>query len=114
MVVFLAFSPLFIILTISWEGLFYLAFCITLLSWVRLEHAIYNHNKPASSTKANGSSNGTTSKSPASALNPIKPALAAAKNRLDALSKGQYRSLTLADARISLFSLFLILFWTYT
>ena len=32
-VVFLAFGPLFIILTISYEGLFYFAIAITLLSW---------------------------------------------------------------------------------
>ncbi|KAK3678447.1 Glycosyl phosphatidyl inositol anchor synthesis [Recurvomyces mirabilis] len=40
-VIFLAFAPTFIILTISYEGLFYLAITITLVSWVRLEHRIY-------------------------------------------------------------------------
>ncbi|KAH0026935.1 PigN-domain-containing protein, partial [Aureobasidium melanogenum] len=41
MVVFLAFGPMFIILTISYEGLFYFAFSCTLITWVRLEHRIY-------------------------------------------------------------------------
>ncbi|RPB28672.1 PigN-domain-containing protein [Terfezia boudieri ATCC MYA-4762] len=36
-VVFLAFSPIFVILTISYEGLFYVIFCITLVTWVRIE-----------------------------------------------------------------------------
>src|SRR5215472_9451950 len=43
LVVFLTFSPIFIILTISYEGLFYFAFCITLLTWVRLEHQFHRH-----------------------------------------------------------------------
>ena len=49
-VVFLTFSPTFIILTISYEGLFYFIFCMTLLSWVRLEHAIYRHQSKGSTT----------------------------------------------------------------
>ncbi|KAJ5807112.1 glycosyl phosphatidyl inositol anchor synthesis [Penicillium riverlandense] len=43
MVLFLTFSPTFIILAISYEGLFYFVFCMTLVTWVRLEHAIYVH-----------------------------------------------------------------------
>ncbi|RMD41695.1 hypothetical protein DV735_g3447, partial [Chaetothyriales sp. CBS 134920] len=43
-VIFLAFSPSFIILTISYEGLFYFAFSTTLLTWIRLEQAIYRHH----------------------------------------------------------------------
>jgi phosphatidylinositol glycan class N len=39
-IIFLAFGPLFIILTISYEGLFYFAIALTLLTWVRLEHRI--------------------------------------------------------------------------
>jgi phosphatidylinositol glycan class N len=41
MIIFLSFSPAFIILAISWEGLFYEVFCMTLMTWVRLEHAVY-------------------------------------------------------------------------
>lgn len=49
MVIFLAFSPTFIILTISYEGVFYFTFCATLLAWIRLEHAIYLHTTTATS-----------------------------------------------------------------
>ncbi|CAK7232526.1 Glycosyl phosphatidyl inositol anchor synthesis [Sporothrix curviconia] len=41
MVVFLTFAPTFVILTISYEGLFYVAFSATLFAWVRMEHAVY-------------------------------------------------------------------------
>jgi phosphatidylinositol glycan class N len=78
-VIFLAFSPTFIILTISYEGLFYFAFCITLVTWVRLEHHIHQY---------------TSASSPPTKTTPTPT--------------GQYRALTLADARISLFSLFLL------
>ncbi|KAK6337699.1 Glycosyl phosphatidyl inositol anchor synthesis, variant 2 [Orbilia brochopaga] len=40
MILFLAFSPTFIILTISYEGLFYVSFCATLASWVQMEYKI--------------------------------------------------------------------------
>ncbi|KAF3921270.1 hypothetical protein ABW21_db0206587 [Orbilia brochopaga] len=39
-VLFLAFSPTFIILTISYEGLFYVSFCAMLASWVQMEYQI--------------------------------------------------------------------------
>ncbi|KAJ4300245.1 Glycosyl phosphatidyl inositol anchor synthesis [Collariella sp. IMI 366227] len=41
LVIFLTFAPTFVILTISYEGLFYLAFSAILVSWVRLEHAVF-------------------------------------------------------------------------
>ena len=41
--IFLAFGPLFVILTISYEGVFYVAIAITLVTWVRLEHCIQDH-----------------------------------------------------------------------
>ncbi|KAG9523956.1 PigN-domain-containing protein, partial [Aureobasidium melanogenum] len=100
MVVFLAFGPMFIILTISYEGLFYFAFSCTLITWVRLEHRIYR----AFTTK--GSLPPSTS--PVSDLNPLVPALAASTDRATALEKHEYRSLTLADARIALFFLYLL------
>src|ERR1700712_3352873 len=46
MVLFLTFSPIFVLLTISYEGLFYLGFCVTLITWVRLEHSVYTFTKP--------------------------------------------------------------------
>lgn len=42
------------------------------------------------------------------AANPLKPAVAAATERLNAIKQGDYRALTLADARIALFFFFFI------
>ncbi|RDL33711.1 putative GPI ethanolamine phosphate transferase 1 [Venustampulla echinocandica] len=81
MVIFLTFAPIFVILTISYEGLFYLGFSLTLITWVRLEHSIYVFTKPKSPlAQANG-----------------KGAMPAS------LSSPTFRSLTLSDVRISLF-----------
>ncbi|EPS44914.1 hypothetical protein H072_1105 [Dactylellina haptotyla CBS 200.50] len=44
MVLFLTFSPTFIILTISYEGLFYIAFCAMLASWVQMEYTLQLNN----------------------------------------------------------------------
>jgi phosphatidylinositol glycan class N len=87
MVIFLTFAPIFVILTISYEGLFYLGFCVTLISWVRLEHSVYvfTKSKPPSTNQIDGT--------------PAVPA---------ALSSSPFRSLTLADARVSLFFLTLL------
>lgn len=94
MVLFLTFSPTFIILTISYEGLFYFVFCMTLITWVRLEHAIYVHTAaPAHDTK-DGSS---VAKKPST--------------EASATVEGQtyhYRSLSLSDTRVALFFFFLL------
>ncbi|KAI7698889.1 hypothetical protein KC353_g16734 [Hortaea werneckii] len=100
MVVFLAFGPLFIILTISYEGLFYFAIAITLLSWVRLEHRIYRYFSSAASADATKPSRELSS--------PLAPAMSAASDREAALKSGDYRALTLSDARICLFFLYLL------
>lgn len=81
-VIFLQFAPTFIILTISYEGLFYLAFCMCLFSWMRLEHSVYVH-----STKQ-GETNGTETVAPS--------------------RRSEFRRLRLADARIALFFFFFI------
>jgi len=99
-VIFLALGPMFVILTISYEGLFYLAIAITLVSWVRLEHRIHQRFSPASST--------TSTDSPLDLPTPLAPALSAAREREQALATGDYRSLTLSDARICLFFLFFL------
>ncbi len=87
MVIFLTCSPTFVILTISYEGLFYFAFCVTLITWVRVEHRIYTFAKsgPSASAQSNGVAQG-----PASLTSPI------------------FRSLNLTDARIALFFLVLL------
>jgi GPI ethanolamine phosphate transferase 1 len=87
LIIFLAFSPSFVLLTISYEGLFYFAFCTTLMTWVRLEHSIYIHNKVTL-----GSSPPDISTIPATTASPASV----------------YRTLTLSDARIALFFLFLL------
>ncbi|CZT03825.1 probable GPI ethanolamine phosphate transferase 1 [Rhynchosporium graminicola] len=85
MVIYLTFSPTFVLLTISYEGLFYLGFCVTLITWVRLEHRVYVSSKDQTATSVNG-----------------KKAIPAS------LSSSPFRSLTLADARTSLFFLTLL------
>lgn len=94
MVLFLTFSPTFIILTISYEGLFYFVFCMTLITWVRLEHAIYVHT--AALAKPTGKANDIRKKQSTESITTIS---------------GQayhYRSLTLSDTRVALFFFFLL------
>lgn len=94
-VVFLQFAPTFVILSISFEGLFYSAFCLCLFSWMRLEHQVYLH---------------TTTKTPSipEARSSIRPAVEAAADQPALPQAGKYRSLTLADARIALFFFYFI------
>lgn len=103
-VIFLAFGPLFVILTISYEGLFYLAIATTLVSWVRLEHRVHQLNLEANTTKPVTQNNGT----PKELTTPLAPALDAARARENAFKSGNYRALTLSDARICLFFLFIL------
>ncbi|KAF2455152.1 GPI ethanolamine phosphate transferas-like protein [Lineolata rhizophorae] len=85
MVIFLSFSPVFIILTTSYEGLFYFSFCATLVTWVRMEHRIYTYT---SSTRVPNTTKSTTDNT--------------------ATGGQKFRPLTLADARIALFFLYLL------
>jgi GPI ethanolamine phosphate transferase 1 len=91
LVLFLAFSPTFVVLTISYEGLFYVFFCITMLTWVRLEHLIYQHVsvKPKVAEASTEAKDAVTTGTPVEAVS-------------------LYRSLTIADARPSLFTLYLL------
>jgi phosphatidylinositol glycan class N len=87
MVIFLTFAPIFVILTISFEGIFYLAFSIALITWVRLEHNIYKFTLSPSTPI---SSSTTSTDNPTS------------------LSSSPFRALTLTDARIALYFLTLL------
>ncbi|WQF80066.1 Putative sulfatase, GPI ethanolamine phosphate transferase 1 [Colletotrichum destructivum] len=83
MTMFLTCAPTFVILTISYEGLFYVAFSILLVAWVGLEHRVFvlNRSPPDEQRLQHyGTSNIGPDKSPWSP-----------------------RALTLADARVSLF-----------
>lgn len=79
-VIFLTCAPTFVILTISYEGLFYVAFCITLLAWVRLEYAVETFTRRSAPEADVGV--------PAQAL--------------------AFRSLRLSDARVALFFMVLL------
>lgn len=78
-----------------------MAIAATLISWVRLEHRIHQLSVTSSSTtKTNGAAKGLTT--------PLTPALSAARTREAAFKSGNYRALTLSDARICLFFLFIL------
>ncbi|KAI9754353.1 MAG: Glycosyl phosphatidyl inositol anchor synthesis [Chaenotheca gracillima] len=101
-ILFLTFSPIFIILTISYEGLFFFAFCATLVTWVRLEHHIFQYAN-ASSPQAKVSAS-SPSKTPTDVL--AQPVASLASTLPPPPAK--YRSLSLSDCRIALFFLFLL------
>ncbi|SCN95791.1 probable protein MCD4, required for GPI anchor synthesis [Fusarium fujikuroi] len=82
-IIFLTCAPTFIILTISYEGLFYVAFSVTLLAWVRLEYAVHAFSKGKAQNEA-----------------------AVAEQQKHEL--GTFRPLTLSDARIALFFMVLL------
>ncbi|OJJ55716.1 hypothetical protein ASPSYDRAFT_92840 [Aspergillus sydowii CBS 593.65] len=95
MVIFLTFAPTFIILTISYEGLFYFVFCMTLLGWVRLEHATYVY----------------TAKPPATRTQETTTPLKKASTDATTVVKGEtyrFRTLSTSDARVALFFFFLL------
>ncbi len=95
MVIFLTFAPTFIILTISYEGLFYFVFCMTLLSWVRLEHATYVY----------------TAKPPATRTQETTTPPKKASTDATTVVKGEtyrFRTLSTSDARVALFFFFLL------
>lgn len=76
--IFLTCAPTFVILTISYEGLFYVAFSILLLTWVKMEYSVQKF---------------TTTNAPKDS---------------SAKSSSPYRPLRLSDARIALFFLALL------
>ncbi|KAM5442678.1 Glycosyl phosphatidyl inositol anchor synthesis [Microsporum ferrugineum] len=91
-VLFLTFAPTFIVLTISYEGLFYVVYFATLVSWVRLEHSIYKYTLPPKATP--------------SISREATPRAVTTDSGAPATTS--YRTLNLPDARIALFFLFLL------
>lgn len=98
MIIFLTFSPTFIILTISYEGLFYFVFCMTLITWVRLEHAVYMHTAAPPAKEDQGAG-----KEPEVPKKPSTEATAIVQDQAY-----RYRALSLSDARVALFFFFLL------
>lgn len=85
MVMFLTCAPTFVILTISYEGLFYVAFSALLVVWVGLEHRIHAFTSPrhaSHQSNENGKSVDTA---------------------LEGSGPRAYRPLSLADVRVALF-----------
>ncbi len=117
MMVFLTFAPTFVILTISYEGIFYIAFSTILISWVRMEHAVYVHSAQAvkqqggrDKTPATTVSDAVAKPTNGSTKSKAKPAAATAAPAAPAASPPSatdaspaYRPLTLSDARVALF-----------
>ncbi|KAL4902800.1 hypothetical protein BDW74DRAFT_157593 [Aspergillus multicolor] len=95
MIIFLTFSPTFIILTISYEGLFYFVFCLTLVTWVRLEHATYVYTTQHLAKRAQETSQ------------PPKQASTNATAVVDGETY-RFRALSVSDARVALFFFFLL------
>lgn len=82
LVIFLTCAPTFVILTISYEGLFYVAFSLLLVTWVRLEHHSYEF------------------------LQSTKKASVERKDSTEAVADtvtSKFRPLALSDARVALF-----------
>lgn len=93
-VMFLTCAPTFVILTISYEGLFYVAFSATLVTWARLEHQLYVFHGKKSEGGAGQRTNGSASSPPA------RPPQSTTARR--------FRPLELGDARVALFFLVLL------
>ena len=118
LVIFLTCAPTFVILTISYEGLFYLVFSVTLVCWVRLEHAIFASSSPGASSNG-GDSSGSTRRSTSTSsrrgsTTEVATTTTAASNGLAKKQPGAsdvtkarlpppFRPLTLHDARVALF-----------
>lgn len=82
MLIFMTCAPVFVILTISYEGLFYVAFATTILAWIKLEYSVDMFT--LQKTQGN-KGNAKTSK-----------------------LAGSFRPLKLSDARVALFFMFLL------
>ena len=102
LVVFLTCAPTFVILTISYEGLFYLAFSAILVSWVRLEHAIFQFSPSSSPPSSSPPSTANVTTTAAATTTPRTKESPASFETTQTLAP-PFRPLTLHDARVALF-----------
>lgn len=110
-VIFLAFSPSFVILTISYEGLFYFAFCLTLVTWAQLEYRVHEwqqrHESAGSAqTNSTGAAQATSSKASETVQTKHEQATSS-QNKLPVMP-ASHRSLNRTDLRTSLFFFYLL------
>lgn len=90
-VMFLTCAPTFVILTISYEGLFYVAFSVLLVAWVNLEHRAHLYvGQSVEIQLRDDDRSGSAGKLPGVTESPM------------------HRKLTLTDARAALFFLVLL------
>lgn len=91
--IYLTFAPTFVILTISYEGLFYFVFCMTLATWVHMEHALYTYAKQQPKENGAASADKKTAKT--------------AKTVVQG-ETFEFRALSVSDMRVALFFFFLL------
>ncbi|KAK9454267.1 Phosphatidylinositolglycan class N-domain-containing protein [Dipodascopsis uninucleata] len=93
LLLFETFAPTFVILTISYEGMFYVSFYVNLVLWVDLERKIYDDRRISTSVS----------------ITPKREtrSVTAAKKKSLEEAKSEERPLELADIRIAMFFFFL-------
>ncbi len=122
-ILFLTFGPTFVILTISYEGIFYTTFWVLLLTWVHLESKIisfktHSPGSPATSIIKVGSDSNSTSSNPNSNTTKVFSASDLVRSDTDQTETQivpnsspdleRERTLTPSDARIALIFFFLL------
>ncbi|KAK0636892.1 GPI ethanolamine phosphate transferase 1 [Bombardia bombarda] len=103
LVIFLTCAPTFVILTISYEGLFYLVFSAILVSWVRLEHAVHVFSSSSNSKKSSVAVVGDKAVATNGTAVAAAPTTTTTTTEPEPKLPPPFRPLTLHDARVALF-----------
>jgi GPI ethanolamine phosphate transferase 1 len=107
---FLAFGPLFVLLSISVEGLFYVAFAVVLALWIEVEAVVRRGDGAGASGQRDGTETETEAETEASVVERRNGAVGAkvkVKVGASVSSAERYRP-RLDDVRIALFFLFFV------